>query len=302
MIINKRIPLYYPFKMIIVDILIISAFATVIHLISSNFIDFKLPISFSAFFGTSISLILSFKLSQSYDRWWEARKIWGAIVNDSRSLVMQLKTFIQADNEAGKIILNKMAYRQISWCYALGQNLRRQEVMKYSKEFISEEEYILVNDKSNIPVMLLDLHYDDLKKLRKKEMISEFHEIQIESTMQRLCTSMGRAERIKNTFFPKTYRLTLRLFIYLFLILLSLSMSNSLSEFHDFIHIPLLIAIAIPFFLLEKIAYQIQDPFENQPTDTAVTSIARTIEINIKVLIEDESIPEPFKPEKFYIM
>ncbi|APU69426.1 bestrophin family ion channel [Christiangramia flava] len=229
-------------------------------------------------------------------------KIWGAIVNDSRSLVMQLKTFIQADNEAGKIILNKMAYRQISWCYALGQNLRRQEVMKYSKEFISEEEYILVNDKSNIPVMLLDLHYDDLKKLRKKEMISEFHEIQIESTMQRLCTSMGRSERIKNTFFPKTYRLTLRLFIYLFLILLSLSMSNSLSEFHDFIHIPLLIAIAIPFFLLEKIAYQIQDPFENQPTDTAVTSIARTIEINLKELIEDETIPEPFKPEKFYIM
>lgn len=55
-------------------------------------------------------------------------------------------------------------------------------------------------------------------------------------------------------------------------------------------------------FLLEKIAYQIQDPFENQPTDTAVTSIARTIEINLKELIEDETIPEPFKPEKFYIM
>ena len=213
---------------------------------------------------------------------------------------MQLKTFVEADNEAGKIIINKIAYRQ--WCYALGQNLRKQKVMKYSKEFISDEEYIYVKDKSNIPVMLLDLHYDDLKKMRKNELISEFHEIQIDSTMQRLCTSMGRAERIKNTFFPKTYRLTLRLFIYLFLILLSLSMSNSLSEFHNLIHIPLLVAIAIPFFLLEKIAYQIQDPFENQPTDTAVTSIARTIEINIKELIEDESVPEPFKPEKFYIM
>jgi len=79
-------------------------------------------------------------------------------------------------------------------------------------------------------------------------------------------------------------------------------MSNSLSEFHNLIHIPLLVAIAIPFFLLEKIAYQIQDPFENQPTDTSVTSIARTIEINIKELIADDTIPEPFKPEKFYIM
>ena len=73
--------------------------------------------------GTAISLILSFKLSQSYDRWWEARKIWGAIVNDSRTLVLQLNAFVTAPND----VTLRIAHRQIAWCYSLGQCLRGQD-------------------------------------------------------------------------------------------------------------------------------------------------------------------------------
>jgi putative membrane protein len=66
--------------------------------------------------------------------------------------------------------------------------------------------------------------------------------------------------------------------------------------------IPFMVFISIPFFLIEKIAFNIQDPFENRPTDTAMTSISRSIEINIKQQLELEDIPEPITSKKFYIM
>ena len=109
---------------------------------------------------------------------------------------------------------------------------------------------------------------------------------------------MGQAERIKNTAFPKTYRVTLHLFIYIFLITLSLS----LTEIKSLIEIPIMVFISIPFFLLEKIASTIQDPFENTPTDIAMTSISRTIEINIKQQLELENIPKPLTTDTFYIL
>lgn len=120
----------------------------------------------------------------------------------------------------------------------------------------------------------------------------------MDATLVKLCSSMGQAERIKNTCFPKTYRLTLHLFIYIFLSLLSLS----LTELHSFVEIPLEILISIPFFLLESMALSIQDPFENKPTDTPMTSISRTIEINLKQLIGEDEIPNPVVPGSFYIM
>ena len=56
------------------------------------------------------------------------------------------------------------------------------------------------------------------------------------------------------------------------------------------------------FFSLEKAAFRLQDPFENKPTDTAMSSISRTIDINIRQLLDEEELPEPIKPGKFYIL
>ena len=94
MILEKRIPITYWFKIIKWDLLIVSVFSTVVYFFSKYLIDLNIPISIGTFLGTAIALLLSFKLSQSYDRWWEARKIWGSIVNDSRTFVIQLKTFL----------------------------------------------------------------------------------------------------------------------------------------------------------------------------------------------------------------
>jgi len=295
MILEKRIPLKYWFKEIKWDLLIVSVFSAIIYFIKLYLINLDIPVSIGAFLGTAIALLLSFKLSQSYDRWWEARKIWGAIVNDSRTLVIQLKQF---SKESDKSIVKTMAYRQIAWCYALGRYLRKQDVLVNLEDFISEDEIASIRHKNHVPLTLLDHHGQNVRALHKENSLNDYQQIQLDTTILKFTASMGMAERIKNTVFPRTYRNVLHFFIYIFLLLLSLALENV----YGFLEIPLLILISIPFFMLEKIAFVIQDPFENKPTDTAMTSIARTIEINIKELLGEKELPEPYKNNGFYIM
>src|SRR4030095_11876936 len=80
----------------------------------------KIPISIPTFLGTAISILLSFKLSQSYDRWWEARKIWGTIVNESRNFTLQLQSLTNKGNDGH---IKQIAFRHIAWCFCLGQSL-----------------------------------------------------------------------------------------------------------------------------------------------------------------------------------
>ena len=293
MILEKRVPLSYWFKLIRYDMLIMCVFSSSVFVLSMYLEHIKIPFSIVGFLGTAIALLLSFKLSQSYDRWWEARKIWGSIVNDSRSFVVQLKNFTDGSDDK---LVKKMGFRQMGWCYVLGNDLRKLDSLEIAKSFVSSEELDVLQMSQNKALTMLDFHNNDLFNLHKENKINDFQQIQIDSTIVRLCASMGKAERIKNTFFPKTYRLTLHLFIYIFLI----SLSFSLTDLHNAIEIPLLMVISLPFFLLEKIAMTIQDPFENKPADTPVTEIARTIEINLKQLLGEKEIPEKVVSKTYY--
>jgi putative membrane protein len=109
---------------------------------------------------------------------------------------------------------------------------------------------------------------------------------------------MGKAERINTTVFPITYRLFVHFFIYLFLIILPLALVESVG----LLEVPILTAIASTFFLLEKTGRYMQDPLKNKPTDTAVTTIARTIDINIKQLLQEAEVPQPLTSEMFYLL
>ncbi|MES2728379.1 MAG: bestrophin family ion channel, partial [Bacteroidota bacterium] len=117
MLLDKQIPTYYILNKVkynLVYVLIVSLFVLFITERYKVLLP-EMPLTIPAFLGTAISILLSFKLSQSYDRWWEARKIWGAIVNDSRSFVIQLQTLTAKGNET---IIKKIAFRQIAWCYS----------------------------------------------------------------------------------------------------------------------------------------------------------------------------------------
>ena len=123
MLLNKRIPITYILGLIKVEIVLITLIGIVAYYIKAPIKDNlpNMPIGVPSFLGTAISVILSFKLNQSYDRWWEARKIWGSIVNDSRTFVIQSQSFLTKGNEHE---IRKISFRQIAWCFSLSQSLR----------------------------------------------------------------------------------------------------------------------------------------------------------------------------------
>lgn len=296
MLLDQRIPPSYIFNKVKYDLVSTVIVSLSVHVVSSKYQDFLpvMPPSIPGFIGTAISILLSFKIGQSYDRWWEARKIWGSIVNDSRSLVIQLKSLVAEGNEP---LIHKMAFRQIAWCYCLGQSLRGLPATENLAGLISSQELEELASHSNKPLALLWLHARDLKQLRQTEQVDSFSHVQLDNTLVRLCDAQGRAERIKSTVFPVTYRIFLHAIIYLFVITLSLSLKDVPFRFE----LPLLLSISVSFFLLEKSATHMQDPFQNRPTDTAVTAIARTIEINLKQLLNEPEVPQPHQPEDFYL-
>lgn len=298
MLLNKRIPLSYlivNIKFALIYVLIVSFSA---HFFSKEHQESlpDMPLAIPAFIGTAISVLLSFKISQSYDRWWEARKVWGSIVNDSRSLLIQLQSFVHAGN---KDVVKKIGFRQIAWCYSLGQSLRGLNALDNLQEFVSEDELEQLKKHVNKPLAILNLHGRDIKQLKERNQLDVFAQVQLDSTLVRLCDAQGKAERIKNTVFPTTYRSFLHAIIYLFVVTLSLSFKDIAWYFE----VPLLIFISVPFFLLESSAKDMQDPFENRPTDTPVTAIARNIEINIKQLLSsDTEVPQPLQPQRFHLL
>lgn len=296
MLLNKRIPPLYILNKIKYDIVYVLTVSIAVLVLTDYYKDLmpEMSLTIPAFIGTAISILLSFKLNQSYDRWWEARKVWGSIVNDSRSFVIQLQSFVSNENNE---TIKKIALRQIAWCYSLGQSLRGLNPIENLEKLLSKEDLDAIKKHNNKPLAILQLHSADIKKLKEEKKLNEFSHIQLDNTLVRFCDAQGKAERIKTTVFPVTYRLFLHGIIYLFVVTLSIS----LKDVAGFLEIPLLLFISSAFFLLEKSATHMQDPFENRPTDTAMTAIARTIEINIKQLINESDIPEPLKPESFHL-
>jgi ion channel-forming bestrophin family protein len=295
MLITKGPSIFYILKKTKVEFFYTLVIALVVSVVTYKF-DFaipNMPINVPAFLGTAISVLLSFKLSQSYDRWWEARKIWGTIVNDSRTFTMQLQSFITPVNDEA---VKQMAFRHIAWCFCLGQSLRGLDPLENLGKYISEDDIKKISTFSNKPLAILQLNSQQIAELKNNGEMDIFSQVHINTTLINLTAAMGMAERIKSTVFPVTYRVFLQLMIYLFVITLSISLGvvNPLYE------IPLLLIISSGFFVLEKTARLLQDPFENEPTDTAMTTIATNIEINIKQLLKEAEIPKPLKPDSFY--
>ena len=296
MIIKNRVPVKYIFSVVKFEI-----FWVILIGISTQIFAFyfsekipKMPVSIPAFLGTAISVLLSFKVGQSYDRWWEARKIWGAIVNDSRKLIVLLQSYLLEDED----VIKRIAYMQISFTYVLGNSLRKQDPYLHTNNLLSSDDLKKLEENSNKSLGIISMISKDIKDLKLNNKLDSYQHVNLNNVITLLIDSMGKSERINNTVFPTTYRQFFHVTIFVFIILLSISLNDLGSIFE----IPLLVSIAMIFFFLEKTAYIIQDPFRNRPSDTPVTSIARTIDINLKELIRDKNIPEPIKSNDFYIL
>lgn len=289
MLLRNNIPVSYIFGKIRYEIIGVTIYAIAIAILykNYNYTWISIPIALPAILGTVISLLLAFKSNQAYDRWWEARVLWGSIVNDSRTLTRQLLMFTNGkiDPPAERAFCERVSIRQIGWCYALSAHLRKEPPTERAAEFIPGEELILLNDSSNVPMALLDRQANDIREAYMSGWITDFQFVELDNTLTRFSNHLGGCERIKNTVFPATYSVYIHFAMLLFILLLPFGVI----EFFGIVEVPLVIAIACSFFLIEKMAIHLQDPFENRPTDTPTTAISQTIELNILELLKDKA-------------
>lgn len=295
MLLKKNIPVSYVVGKIKMELALLGVYSSLVYIAHTvyGFPGVSIPIAIPAILGTIISLLLAFRSNQAYDRWWEARSLWGAIVNDSRSFARQILTFVDNsyENEDRSALRERIIKRQIAWCYSLSKHLRGQNAQETLTSLISDEEKQAVLRLDNTPMALLEQHGNDLRLLLRLGWINEYQQVAMDETLCRFSNAMGACERIKNTVFPVTYSL----YIHMLVILFALMMPFSLIEHFGIFQIPLVVAMSASFFLIEKMAIHLQDPFENKPTDTPMTAISRKIDRDLRQLLKDEyaKVPEP---------
>ncbi|MCD0488803.1 hypothetical protein LPB86_11210 [Pedobacter sp. MC2016-14] len=308
MLLKENIPVSYVFGKIWKEMLLVTAYAALIAVLYNtyHFTRISIPIAVPTILGTVISLLLAFKSNQAYDRWWEARTIWGGIVNDSRTLTRQLLTFVDSPYELEKerAFCERMAKRQIAWSHSLSRHLRGQDPLQGLQRLLSEEDFETIQRYNNVPMALLELQGSDLRNAYKLGWINEFQQVEMDNTLTRFSNEMGGCERIKNTIFPATYSTYIHFSVLLFILLLPFG----LIEFFGVVEIPLVIAISCSFFLIEKMAIHLQDPFENKPTDTPTSAISQTIERDIRQMLKENYKQEekhgasPKASKVFYVL
>ncbi len=302
MLLKGKIPVTYILHKIKYEALAISVYTTLIWVFSEelNVHHISIPLGVPTILGTVISLLLAFRSNQSYDRWWEARVIWGSIVNDSRTFARQVLSFMQMPYSDGKIseFQKKIIDRQIAWNYSLSQSLRGLDALDGLDRLLSKKEMNYASANDSIPYALISLHANDIKMAMDEGWINEFQQVELDRTLTRLCDSMGRCERIKNTVFPTTYSTYIHFSLYFFILLLPFGVI----EYVGIIEIPLVTILASFFLLIERMAVHLQDPFENKPTDTPMFAIARNIERNLKQIMQGQEVPEPVRANSYYIL
>lgn len=291
MLLKENIPVSYVFGKIKKELILVAVYSATIYFIHQyyNFKAVSIPLTVSTILGTIISLLLAFRSNQAYDRWWEARILWGRIVNDCRTFTRQVLTFVDSsyDGEQKRALKERIIRRQIAWCYSLSCHLRGQNAKENLEAYLSDDDVKNIKKLDHIPLAINELQGHDLRTLYKLGWINEYQQVAMDTSLTNFMNSMGGCERIKNTIFPSTYSVYIHWLVLFFVLLLPFS----LIEFFGIFQVPLVIAISSAFFLIEKMAIHLQDPFENMPTDTPTTAISRTIENNLKQMMKDE-LPE----------
>lgn len=236
----------------------------------------------AAILGTALSILLGFKINSAYTRWWDARKLWGAIVNDSRTIARQINIFCTEEELCRRMILH-----QVAFAYALKNALRKQTGFSELSPFLTRKSLASLSGQKNIPLYILELQGMEIAELVRQGKIDTIQQSQLEASLSRLTDSQGGCERIKNTGFPNSFNFHLNLFILIYSYLLPFILITN-SDWHT---IPAAIIIGYVFLSLSTIAQNLEDPFENTWYDVPMSAICRTIEVNLSQQAGIEEIP-----------
>jgi putative membrane protein len=248
--------------------------------------------------GTALAFLIGFRNNSAYDRWWEARKIWGKLINDSRHFSLKVVSFLSdqwnADlsKEDIESAQKRLVYRHIAFVWSVNKHLRKLEWQETLFPFISKEEFENLKQANHVPLALLKNQVLDIKALHEQKYFEDFRHLSFDAIMENFNDALGKSERIKNTVFPMQYNWYMQYAIWVFLTILPLSLAG----FVGLWFLPLTFIIGFVFVLLEYLGRHIENPFENHPNDTPIDALSRTIEINLKEVLGETDLPSKIEP------
>ena len=250
-----------------------------------------------AFYGVAIGIVVGFRNSSAYARWWEARTLWGAIVNKSRTLARQVLTTMSPKATAIEqaevaAVQRQLVLYQVAYVHALRQQLRGLDPVAAVAHLLPHEDSAELAREKNLALTLQRRMSAMLVTARERGWLDQWEWQAIDDSMADLMDAQGGVERIKNTPMPKQFNHFLRLFVHIYCLMLPVGLVETMGWFT-----PLgSTLVGFMFLALEKIGLDLEDPFENTINDVPMTAIATTIEINLRQLLGETELPPPEQP------
>lgn len=220
--------------------------------------------------GFVISLLLVFRTNTAYDRWWEGRRKWGELVNDSRNFSIKLNSLLK--NAEDKDFFRRMVP---NFVFSMKEHLRKGVLWEELDLADSERAYL--EQKTHIPLAVCSLMYQRLKSLKETNGISDVEFLALDKNLNAFMEACGACERIKNTPIPYSYSLFLKKFIFIYVVTMPLAFVTTFSYFSA------LIATFVFYVLvsMEVLAEEIEDPFGADDNDLPTDDLSERIKLSV---------------------
>jgi ion channel-forming bestrophin family protein len=283
--------------------------------------------------GTAVAFYVGFKNNSSYDRLWEARRIWGSIVNLSRTFSSYVLVYIEPRNEADVLavqtVKRQLILQHLAYINALRVQLRRTPIFKtFNSEtarsfvkahpisenlptaeelskFMPAVEAAQFGAKANPATQLLHRQNEIIAELTAKHWVDKFGQVELGRIVANLYDQQGACERIKSFPYPRQYAYFSKIFVIQFIALLPfalLSELQKLGEGYIWLTIPIHIIVSWVFVTMELVGDNSENPFENGLNDVPMSAICRNIEIDLLQMLGDEKVPERLQPVDSILM
>ena len=301
--------------------------AAIIVVYEVTHLPFALPWQPISVIGIAVALFLSFKNNSSYDRTWEARKIWGKIINESRTFATAVLTMPGPgiSDEWKKTTI----HRHLAWLLALKHTMRKARTWEHNgaieklvftptfrkeyqdgmepeiAQYLSAEELIQLKKYTNIPSQILKNQSREIEQLFTSGHLSDYKQVWLHTLIGQLYDLQGMSERIKNFPFPRQYASTGLWIMYIFCALIPFGLLDVFEQsraLHYWLTLPFSTLIIWLYFLVDRIGDYSENPFEGAYNDVPISAIARTIEIDLREMLDEDNLPVPYPVENGFLL
>ena len=253
----------------------------------------ELPTLPLAVVGAALGIFVSFRTNQAYDRWWEGRKLWGRMINESRHWASQATKYLDEADDRSRLV-----HRHSAYVHALRCLLRQQDPFE-DEDFMARIEVVgdpipQLRDETNLTHALLDRQLDELVAFNRSGALNDFRLQSMDDTLRELINIQGGCERIKKTPMPPLYGLLANRLVEFYAVLFPLAVVETLGWWT----IPINLLVCTAFSLIAEAGRVLEDPFTMFFNGLPLSAISRMIEVNTRQRLGETELPPMLAADK----